>query len=84
MPALVGRQMDQTSDAIDEGGLRVQFVWPSTQFFSVIFLVNVMKGKTWNDESEFAAAKNKAQFRQYEDACDRVKFFYREQHGMSC
>jgi inositol oxygenase len=41
-----------------------------------------LKSKTWNDESVFDAAKNKAQFRQYEDACDRVKGFYKEQHGM--
>jgi inositol oxygenase len=44
--------------------------------------VNVLKTKTWNDQSEFDAAKDKAQFRQYEDACDRVKGFYKEQHGM--
>jgi len=44
--------------------------------------VNVLKTKTWNDQSEFDAAKDKGQFRQYEDACDRVKEFYREQHGM--
>jgi len=63
MPGLVsygGRQMDLTSDAIDD--------------------VNVLKGKTWNDQSEFDVTKDKAQFRQYEDACDRVKNFYKEQH----
>jgi len=49
----------------------------------MIFIVNVLKGKTWNDVSEFDATKDKAQFRQYEDACDRVKNFYKEQHGMS-
>ena len=37
--------------------------------------------KLWDDESEFDANKDKAQFRQYEDACDRVKNFYKEQHG---
>jgi hypothetical protein len=37
--------------------------------------------KLWDDESEFDAKKDKAQFRQYEDACDRVKNFYKEQHG---
>lgn len=26
-------------------------------------------------------AKDKTQFRQYEEACDRVKLFYKEQHG---
>lgn len=45
------------------------------------FTVNVQKLKMWDDESEFDAQKNKAHFRQYEDACDRVKNFYKEQHG---
>lgn len=39
-----------------------------------------MKGKLWDDKSEFDAEKDKTAFRQYEDACDRVKNFYREQH----
>jgi inositol oxygenase len=43
--------------------------------------VNVQKLKLWDDESEFDAQKDKAHFRQYEDACDRVKNFYKEQHG---
>ena len=47
--------------------------------------VNVQMLKLWDDESEFDAGTDKAQFRQYEDACDRVKNFYKEQHGMiSC
>jgi len=32
------------------------------------------------EQSEFDAEKDKTQFRQYEEACDRVKNFYREQH----
>ena len=43
--------------------------------------VNVQTLKLWDDESEFDAEKDKARFRQYEDACDRVKNFYKEQHG---
>jgi inositol oxygenase len=43
--------------------------------------VNVNALKLWDDESEFDAEKDKARFRQYEDACDRVKNFYKEQHG---
>jgi hypothetical protein len=43
--------------------------------------VNVQKLKLWDEESEFDAQKDKARFRQYEDACDRVKNFYKEQHG---
>ncbi|PPQ88784.1 hypothetical protein CVT25_010470 [Psilocybe cyanescens] len=55
-----GRDLDATSDAIDD--------------------VNVMKGKMWNEESEFDEAKDKTKFRDYEAACDRVKNFYKEQH----
>lgn len=36
--------------------------------------------KTLYDTSEFDQHKDKSQFRRYEDACDRVKDFYREQH----
>ncbi|KAH8978352.1 inositol oxygenase [Lactarius akahatsu] len=42
--------------------------------------VNVQMLKLWDDESEFDAEKDKARFRQYDDACDRVKNFYKEQH----
>ena len=37
--------------------------------------VNCMK---YDAASKFDSAKDKTQFRQYEDACDRVKNFYRE------
>ena len=43
--------------------------------------VNVQTLKLWDDESEFDTEKDKARFRRYEDACDRVKNFYKEQHG---
>ncbi|KAL9109911.1 MAG: hypothetical protein Q9227_005434 [Pyrenula ochraceoflavens] len=33
-----------------------------------------------NDPSRFDSEKDHNQFRQYEEACDRVKSFYREQH----
>ncbi|KAJ7146910.1 inositol oxygenase [Mycena epipterygia] len=42
--------------------------------------VNILKGKGWTEASAFDAEKDKTQFRQYEDACDRVKNFYKEQH----
>ena len=63
--------------------------------FIVVFLadcfsysVNKLKGtanheRAWDDASEFDAEKDKTQFRNYEDACDRVKNFYKEQHGDS-
>jgi hypothetical protein len=55
--------------------------------------VNVLKGKFnngaahtkatahWDDDSVFDKSKEKHAFRQYDEACDRVKQFYREQHG---
>jgi inositol oxygenase len=47
--------------------------------------VNVLKDQMKNEKSmleksEFDAEKDKTKFRQYEDACDRVKAFYKEQH----
>lgn len=49
--------------------------------------VNVYKLKEKNAEqfaqaSKFDAEKDKAAFRQYEDACDRVKNFYAVSSGM--
>jgi inositol oxygenase len=38
------------------------------------------KEKSMLEKSEFDAEKDKTKFRQYEDACDRVKSFYKEQH----
>lgn len=63
-----GQALEETSDAIDE--------------------VNVLKAnmkkeaeeKGLYEESEFDKEKDKTNFRQYEDACDRVKNFYKEQH----
>lgn len=42
--------------------------------------VNVLKGKSWDDECQVEATKDKDSFRQYETACERVKAFYKEQH----
>ncbi|KAK7046336.1 inositol oxygenase [Favolaschia claudopus] len=42
--------------------------------------VNKMKKKVWDSASQFDGEKDKAQFRRYEEACDRVKNFYKEQH----
>ncbi|KAI9742013.1 MAG: hypothetical protein M1834_000402 [Cirrosporium novae-zelandiae] len=36
--------------------------------------------KSIYEKSQFDAEKDKTQFRNYEDACDRVKNFYKEQH----
>ena len=40
-----------------------------------------MKGKMWDDQPQFHESKDKSQFRAYDSACDRVKAFYKEQHG---
>jgi inositol oxygenase len=42
--------------------------------------VNVLKGKVWDSQPQFDTAKDKAAFRQYENACERVRAFYKEQH----
>ncbi|KAI0715921.1 myo-inositol oxygenase [Cerioporus squamosus] len=59
-----GHALDEVSDAVDE--------------------VNKLKGQVsadnWDDASQFDAEKDKTNFRKYEEACDRVKNFYREQH----
>ncbi|KAH7316995.1 inositol oxygenase [Stachybotrys elegans] len=61
---LDGHALEQTEDAIDS--------------------VNIIKGSpnssAYNDQSVFDQEKDKTTFRQYEDACDRVKNFYKEQH----
>lgn len=61
-----GHQLEDTSDAID----------------NVNVLKAALKNKniSFDDASEFDAEKDKTQFRQYLDASDRVKNFYREQH----
>jgi inositol oxygenase len=42
--------------------------------------VNILKSKL-QSEKDKASTKEKSQFRQYEDACSRVKNFYAEQHA---
>ncbi|KAG5652596.1 hypothetical protein H0H81_004427 [Sphagnurus paluster] len=42
--------------------------------------VNVIKNRIWDAETTFDEFKDKAQFRDYDAACDRVKAFYKEQH----
>lgn len=46
---------------------------------SVNALKAVLTAK-WNEKSAFDAEKDRTSFRKYEEACDRVKNFYREQH----
>ncbi|KAI0365769.1 myo-inositol oxygenase [Pilatotrama ljubarskyi] len=45
--------------------------------------VNKLKGQVaaqWDEASKFDVEKDKNSFRKYEEACDRVRNFYREQH----
>ncbi|KAI0782053.1 myo-inositol oxygenase [Abortiporus biennis] len=65
MPVVDAHVFEEISDAVDE--------------------VNKLKGTVeasheWDEESHFDADKDKTKFRQYEEACDRVKNFYKEQH----
>lgn len=61
--------------------------WAGTRTDALLLLsaVNQLKAvvtaRAWNEASAFDEEKDKTQFRQYEDACDRVKNFYKEQHG---
>ena len=68
-PERDGMALEETSDKID----------------SVNILKAKLKGATLEEKdiyerSQFDADKDKTQFRKYEEACDRVKYFYRVQH----
>lgn len=68
-----GLALEATSDAVDEVNV-------------LKAAMRVKNGTATQEEvdiyqkSQFDADKDKTQFRQYEEACDRVKNFYREQH----
>ncbi|KAF8659508.1 hypothetical protein AX14_007549 [Amanita brunnescens Koide BX004] len=56
---------------------------PTTSFERVsdaVDEVNVVKGRLWDAKSEFDERKDKNEFRKYEEACERVRKFYKEQH----
>ncbi|KAK3056375.1 hypothetical protein LTR09_002882 [Extremus antarcticus] len=68
-----GLALEATSDAVDEvnvlkAAMRVKNGTATQEEVDIY------------EKSQFDAEKDKTQFRQYEDACDRVKNFYREQH----
>lgn len=82
------RTFDAISDAVDEGLYGVRHAFCHYVFSSDNSVaVNKIKGTTkpddseWAGQSRFDAEKDKTQFRQYEEACERVRNFYREQHG---
>ena len=78
-----GREFDEISDAVDEGWYSSPALQQDIKCLThcLYLTVNVEMMKLWDDKSEFDAEKDKARFRQYDDACDRVKNFYKEQHG---
>ena len=60
-----GLALEQTSDNIDAVN---------------VLKAKIKKEKDMSAQTEFDTGKDKTQFRQYEEAQDRVKEFYREQH----
>lgn len=70
-----GQALEETSDAIDAVNVLKADAAKKLQ-------EALANGSTENldDDSKFDADKDKTQFRQYDDACDRVKAFYKEQH----
>jgi hypothetical protein len=79
--------LEDVSDAIDEGDFalinRAHIAFQCRDSSCRLYhTVNQLKGKpAWDESSKFDTEKDKTKFRQYEDACDRVKNFYKEQHG---
>lgn len=82
MPAVDVQALEAVSDAVDDGWHFPLFSWLLFWLTFVSLTVNKLKGScnAWDSSSAFDADKDKASFRQYTDACDRVKNFYREQH----
>lgn len=68
----------EPTDEMDRDGLALENL--SDDIDSVNILKAAIKEKGIYEPSTFDAEKDKSKFRQYEDACDRVKAFYREQH----
>jgi inositol oxygenase len=62
---------------VDNGDIRGQQLEETSDNIDA---VNVLKAKLKQTKSHENAGKAESQFRQYADACNRVKDFYREQH----
>ncbi|KAI0438568.1 DUF706-domain-containing protein [Xylaria telfairii] len=67
-----GLELEATSDSIDNVNILKDQLKKKQQ--------QQQQQEEWDSKSKFDAEKDKNQFRQYEDACDRVKGFYKEQH----
>lgn len=68
-----GNELEQTSDNIDAVNILKDQKKKAAQ-------KKADEEAAFNSMSEFDSAKDKTAFRNYEDACDRVKNFYKEQH----
>lgn len=68
-----------TSSFEDRDGLALESLSDDIDAVNIL-KDQLKKERSMNENSEFDSEKDKTKFRQYEDACDRVKNFYREQH----
>ncbi|KAI1751343.1 DUF706-domain-containing protein [Xylaria castorea] len=66
-------------ETIDRDGLELEATSDSIDSVNIL-KDQLKKQQEWDSKSKFDAEKDKNQFRQYEDACDRVRNFYKEQH----
>lgn len=71
-----GKALEDLSDAID----KVNVIKGQKKAAATTTTTAKEEAVVYNDESQFDQDKDKTQFRQYDDACERVRNFYREQH----
>lgn len=75
-----GQALESLSDAIDTVNILKASLSKQTQEEEQEESQPKTETKVLYDTSKFDQDKDKTQFRRYEDACSRVKNFYREQH----
>ncbi|RMZ91419.1 hypothetical protein DV736_g1333, partial [Chaetothyriales sp. CBS 134916] len=77
-------QQPQHSAQFDIGreGLAMEAIVDAVEEVNLVRdqIIRAQASPNMYEESKFDAEKDKTQFRQYEEACDRVRNFYREQH----
>ena len=64
--------------------MKVCYIFDIERLLLMSLQVNQFKASAvaWNASSTFDSDKDKSSFRKYTEACDRVKDFYQEQHGV--
>ena len=77
---MVGKLIEQPFLDTDRDGLALENLSDDIDEVNIKFKQLPVKEKGLYEKSKFDADKDKTKFRQYEEACDRVKSFYREQH----